>query len=133
MRPQTLSTKSRVGSEGSKSPSKVLCLYNVEIESRYKRDVGLTGILYLHSISDNRMTKLPPAILRRLLESENTCKVIIVTSMWNRIPRREIAERKERELCTMYWKEILDMGVNIDRFDEQDRTAHRIVSRLLGT
>ena len=79
------------------------------------------------------MTRVPPAILRRLLESENTFKVIIVTSMWNKVGRREIAERRERELRTMYWKEMLDVGVNTDRFDDLEITARRIVSHLLGT
>ena len=79
------------------------------------------------------MTRVPPAILRRLLKSEHTFKVIIVTSMWNKVGRREIAERRERELRTMYWKEMLDVGVNTERFDDQERTAHRILSRLLET
>ena len=109
-----------------------------QIESWLSSNLGpnparLSGILYLHSISEHCTTRVSPAILQRLLESEDAFKVIIVTSMWNKVRRREIAERRERELHTSYWKELLDLGANTDRFDDEEETARRIVNHLLGT
>jgi len=65
----------------------------------------LTGILYLHRISDNRM---PPQPLRQLEMFRRLCgeaelkRVVFLTTMWDAVDAAQ-AEAREQELRTKYW------------------------------
>ena len=65
----------------------------------------MTGIIYLHKISEPRMTE-PPR--RRLETFEKLCgsglpeKVILATSMWDMVTEEE-GSRREQQLQSKYW------------------------------
>jgi hypothetical protein len=92
--------------------------------------VRLTGIIYLHQISDNRITKKLPGDLEIFLKQEGANQVLLVTTMWDKI-RSEIAEGRETQLRTLYWKDMLDFGARTHRFDNREETALQIVRELL--
>jgi hypothetical protein len=114
---------------GSQSPLN----RNMTTKPSHKKKACLIGILYLHRISDNRMTKLSPSVLRTLLEpkkGEGKVELILVTTMWDTISP-EKAKTREKELHENYWKEMLDLGARTDRFDKKETSARRIIRRIL--
>jgi hypothetical protein len=105
---------------------------NMTIKPSHKKKC-LAGILYLHPISDNRMTKLSPSVLKTLLEPKkggDKVEVILVTTMWDVVSRTR-AESREKELHKKYWKEMLVLGAHTDRFDKEAASARRIISRIV--
>jgi len=65
---------------------------------RYEKDVKLSGILYLHRITDNRMGGAPQRNLRmfgRLCGDEPAKKVVFVTTMWDKISTN-VGEQREK-------------------------------------
>ena len=105
--------------------------YTTLIKPRYDKKVQLTGIIYLHPISDNRMTKVSPGVLKNLLKPEDASQVVLVTTMWDMTPA-EVAEQREQQLRTLYWKDMLELGAQTDRFDNREETAWRIVRQLMA-
>jgi hypothetical protein len=98
------------------------------------RDNVMTGIIYLHKISETRMTELPR---RRLETFEKLCgsnlpeKVILATSMWNMVTEDEGSNR-ERQLQSKYW--LPTSRPNMTRYGEKDdvKGARRVVDMLLA-
>lgn len=94
----------------------------------------MTGIIYLHKISETRMTELPR---RRLETFEKLCgsnlpeKVILATSMWNMVTEDEGSNR-ERQLQSKYW--LPTSRPNMTRYGEKDdvKGARRVVDMLLA-
>jgi hypothetical protein len=72
---------------------------------------------------------LSPGVFQKILESEDASKIICVATMWDKIP--DLAERREQELHSFYWKKLLDLGALMDRFDDTEVAAWRILHRLL--
>lgn len=65
----------------------------------------MTGIIYLHKISEPRMTEQPRTHLgtfEKLCDSKLPEKVILVTSMWNFVTEDEGLKR-EGQIQSKYW------------------------------
>ncbi|KIM71004.1 hypothetical protein PILCRDRAFT_830570, partial [Piloderma croceum F 1598] len=98
------------------------------------RNNVMNGIIYLHKISEPRMTE-PPC--RRLETFEKLCgsnlpeKVILVTSMWNMVTEDEGSNR-ERQLQSKYW--LSTNRSNMTRYGEKGDVegARRVVDMLLA-
>ncbi|KAG9312313.1 P-loop containing nucleoside triphosphate hydrolase protein [Chiua virens] len=76
----------------------------------------LSGMLYLHRITDNRMPgtllETHPALLRRLLGSDTLDKVYITTTMWDEV-QEGVGGPRLKELKSTYWKKMIDQGAKI--------------------
>jgi len=90
----------------------------------------VAGILYLHKISEPRMTEPP---LRRLKTFEKLCggslpeKVILVTTMWDGVNSAEGSSREE-QLRAKYWKATTNRP-NMVRFEDttaSDQAWHAV-------
>jgi len=94
----------------------------------YKKKVNLAAIVYLHKISDNRMTG---SLLRNLRTFLSMCgrnampNVVIATTMWGKVDAGEGAKREE-ELKRDFWKEI-----RTERFENTYESAWRIVGSMM--
>lgn len=85
----------------------------------YTNDIKLSGILYLHRITDNRMTG---AGLRNLTMFKKLCgedfypRVFLVTTMWDKVSKEE-AKRREKELRqnSDFWETMIQGGANLER------------------
>lgn len=101
----------------------------------YKTNISLTGIIYLHRVTDNRMSG---SLLKNLELFISLCglkvmpKVIIATTMWSEV-REEIGTRREGELKRTFWKEMLDVGCRTERFVDTQESAWHIVDCLVGS
>jgi hypothetical protein len=92
----------------------------------------LTGLLFLHRISDNRMTGTS---VRNMNMFEMVCgvgalqNVILVTTMWDTVDNVTGTEREE-ELKTKFWQSMISSGSRIARFDSTSRSAWGILDQL---
>ncbi|KAH7129193.1 hypothetical protein EDB81DRAFT_950889 [Dactylonectria macrodidyma] len=106
----------------------------------YRQGMKLAGILYLHRISDNRVTG---AMMRNFKLLENICgaeaaaRVFLVTTMWNlveteRLSYREAAMRETRLSCTMeFWGKLCEQGSQVRRWQGDEASASSIIRELL--
>jgi len=116
----------------------------------YENDIKLTGILYLHRITDVRMSGTTFRNLRmfgQLCGDNPAPKVIFVTTMWDKTSTRQgeqknkreqkekeqrQREQRERELIKNYWRPMLELGARTDRFlQNKENCAQDIIKRLL--
>ena len=92
-------------------------------------EVTLSGIIYIHSICDDRMTGTMMKNLRmfRLLIGERSMEhCVMVTSKWN-IAGPVEAEQRESDLVGNYWGKFLAAGAHIARFEDSPSSALDIV------
>jgi hypothetical protein len=99
----------------------------------YENQIRLTGILYLHRITDVRMLEATQRNLRmfgRICGSLFAKRVLFVTTMWDKVlPPR--GEEREEELQKQYLKPMLDLGATMVRSKNESFQAWTWVSRLL--
>ena len=100
--------------------------------SRYEKDIRLSGLLFFHRISDNRMGGSP---LKYLEMFQNLCgpealkNVVLVTTMWDEVEEEE-GRQREAELSEKYWNTMLELDCRISRFLNTKESAWNIVSQF---
>ncbi|KAF7761726.1 hypothetical protein Agabi119p4_9718 [Agaricus bisporus var. burnettii] len=112
------------------------------------RELEISGILYLHRISDNRMAQTP---LKNLKMFQKLCgedffkKVILVTTMWPELESTETngiasdeyydemnsCSNREKELETIYWSDMLNHGSTTKRFSNSKDSAWDIIDCII--
>ena len=101
-------------------------------QDSYEKDIRLSGLLFFHRISDNRMGGSP---IKHLKTFQNLCgiealkNVVLVTTMWDEVGEEEGSNR-ENELTTMYWKTMIELGCHTSRFYNNTESALDIVSQF---
>ena len=95
------------------------------------------GIIYVHRISDNRMTERPGAHLATLQKwcgDDFPQRILFVTTMWHLVDE-EMGTRREEQIRTDYWKTMTTRGTKMFRFEDKDdaESAWRAIDALLGT
>jgi len=92
------------------------------------------GIIYLHRITDNKITEAP---VSNLLRFDDICgghvfeKVLLVTTMWS-LDRRGMGPGRENELRGRYWGSIMEPGPKMHRFEDTTESAWAAVDVLLN-
>ncbi|KAH6995385.1 P-loop containing nucleoside triphosphate hydrolase protein [Ilyonectria destructans] len=107
------------------------------LAAQYALGLPLRGILYLHRITDIRMTGSSLGYLRMfksLVGEEALQNVIIVTTMWNKLRREDIgpAYRREQELLDNFWGPLVDKGSYVAQFDGTSESAYALIFQLAG-
>ncbi|KAF9449511.1 P-loop containing nucleoside triphosphate hydrolase protein [Macrolepiota fuliginosa MF-IS2] len=104
------------------------------LEKTYEGGVKLSGVLYLHRITDNRMTN---TLMRNLNMFEKLCgkdalsNVIFVTTMWGELEEGDDSGNKhEEELRNNYLKFFLSKGSQMLRFEQTISSAWGIINAL---
>ena len=103
--------------------------------SRYQQGIKLTGLLYLHRISDRRVSGTLRKNFKMFqeLSGERTLRnVVIVTNMWGEVEGR-VGEKREAELKgkDIFFKPILDKHAQMARHMNTVDTAQRILRLIL--
>lgn len=99
---------------------------------RYKNNVRLASIIYLHRISDNRMAG---SVLKSLELFSKLCgqkalpSVVFATTMWNAV-NEETGLRRQRELEDRFWNEMMENGCRTAHFNTTFASAWDIVGSL---
>ncbi|KAJ4390796.1 hypothetical protein N0V93_004394 [Gnomoniopsis smithogilvyi] len=121
-------------SDTNMSDTEVLQMIADYLAAAYKQEMKLSGIIYLHPISDNRVTHHTTKNLemfRKLTGEKNLKNVILATSMWDKVTLNE-GIRREDELKSKFWKLLTVMGAKTARHDDTADSARKIASMLLG-
>ena len=92
----------------------------------------LSGLLYFHRISDNRVAGTPLRNLNMLQElcgRDNFQNVVFVTTMWNEVSQDE-GRRREEELQSYFWHSMIELGSTTHRFDLTEESAWDIINTI---
>ncbi|XP_006459410.1 hypothetical protein AGABI2DRAFT_191396 [Agaricus bisporus var. bisporus H97] len=119
----------------NRSDMEVLHIISAWLEKTYsKKQVKLSGMIYLHRITDNRMAGSPHKNLRmfgELCGDVAMNQVRLVSTMWGKV-KPEVGEERERELRDKFWRHFIDKGSKIERLKEtKGEEAWRIVHQLI--
>ncbi|KAI0416278.1 P-loop containing nucleoside triphosphate hydrolase protein [Xylaria grammica] len=120
-------------SDTTLSDTEILQLIADYLASAYEKKMKLSGIIYLHPISDTRMTHHATKNLQMFqkLTGENNLKnVILATSMWDRVSVEEGLAR-ERELKSKFWKMLLAYEAKAIRYAGSAESARSIAQMLM--
>jgi hypothetical protein len=100
---------------------------------RYEENTKLSGILYFHRIVDPRMSgaAMKNGRMFRKLCGHNALKnVFLVTTHWDAV-EQSIGESREAELRQHFWKDMIDAGAEVFRFNRTKSSAFDILQRLV--
>lgn len=106
---------------------------------RYEGKFLLSGIIYLHKITDTRVggvAKRNFSVFRRLCGDSTLKNAIIVTNMWTPNADEYIAaleREREQELATneKFFKKALENGARMARHHNSIESAHNIIRQFL--
>jgi len=116
-----------------KSDADILKMVADWLKSTYEKEILLSGLLYFHRISDNRMAGTP---LKNLRMFEELCgknafhNVILTTTMWDEVDE-QIGRLREEELKSRYWRSMLDRNSTTSRFLGTRDSALRLIEPLI--
>jgi hypothetical protein len=102
--------------------------------TQYELGIPLKGIVYLHRITDNKMSGSAQRYFEmfiRLCGEQNLQNVVLLTTMWSELRDEAVGLARERELRTNFWKVMESEGSTIRRFDGSKAMAEAFVCRLM--
>jgi len=92
----------------------------------------LSGLLYFHRISDNRMAGTPLRNLnmfKDLCGRDNFKNVVLVTTMWDEV-FEDVGLQREQELKEDLWKAMIRLGSTTRRFHLTEESAWEIINTI---
>ncbi|KAJ4312841.1 hypothetical protein N0V84_009735 [Fusarium piperis] len=99
----------------------------------YRGGMKLSGIIYLHSIKDNKMrgpSLRSLRMFRKLVGADAMHNVILATTHWDlEIP--EVGQRREEELKVKFWKDLIDNGARVVRFMGNQKSGLELLDMLV--
>ena len=117
-----------------RTASRYVSFFRTELPNRYEKGSKLSGVIYIHRISDIRFTGISGRNFQMFRElcGETTLKsVVLVTNMWTRDPR-DINEAREIELSGKFFKPVLDKGAQLIRHHDTAQSAHDIIRKIFS-
>ena len=104
------------------------------ISSSFAKKKKITGVLYLHKITDNRMTQPPLQrykMFERLFGEEFHTRVLLATTMWGILLNQDVGEKRHEKLRGQ-WSEMIDKGSDIVSHDGEKESAWSVIEKLLA-
>lgn len=118
------------------SDSDVLREIATWLTGSYNNKVKLTGILYLHRITDPRMggsAKKNLFMFKKLCGPEALKHVVLVTTMWESVDEQVGRERQqELEETEAFWGHMLERGSRIEKHMNTPESARRVVDTFMS-
>ncbi|KAH7139839.1 hypothetical protein B0J13DRAFT_596814 [Dactylonectria estremocensis] len=117
-----------------KSDNEVLGEIAAWLADSYQNKILLHGIIYLHRITDIRMqgsAKRNLLLFRELCGKDALQKVILATTMWDKVEREE-GVRREAELRNTqeFWGWMVSQGSAVHRHQNTKESARKIINQL---
>ncbi|KAI0785575.1 P-loop containing nucleoside triphosphate hydrolase protein [Abortiporus biennis] len=121
--------------DSTKSDTEILKLIATYLENSYRNNKKLSGVIYMHRISDFKMSGISRRNFRmfRTLCGDATLKnIAIVTNMWGEV-NEEVGIKRENELASndLLFKPVLDKGSVMIRHRNTLESAHAILGHFL--
>ncbi|KAI6010120.1 P-loop containing nucleoside triphosphate hydrolase protein [Pisolithus marmoratus] len=106
------------------------------LEEKYRGHIKLTGVIYTHRISDNRMSGSVCKnldLFGQLCGDDAAQCVRLVTTMWdNQKPENtQIWQKRASQLEQNFWKPLISLGARHERFNNTQKSAWNIVNGLV--
>ena len=101
---------------------------------RYEKGSKLSGVIYVHRISDKRFTGVAGRnfrMVRELCGDAALKNIVLVTNMWSEVPP-EVGENRERQLSGKFFKPVLDLGAQMARHQNTVQSAHDIIRKMVA-
>ena len=101
---------------------------------RYHDGMKLAGIIYLHEISQDRITgtaRKNLSLFKKLCGDGALQHVVLATTKWSRLANANLGVEREKELKEIFWKNMLRHGSSVSRFDGTQGSAQKIVREIL--
>ncbi|KAL4073381.1 P-loop containing nucleoside triphosphate hydrolase protein [Scleroderma citrinum] len=105
------------------------------LERKYRGNIKLSGIIYTHRITDNRMSGSVSKnldLFGRLCGNKAAEHVLLVTTMWDRARDPNIAASRVAQLEGNFWKPLIEAGARHRKFENTTESAWDIVSDVVG-
>ncbi|KAG8750942.1 hypothetical protein FRC14_008271 [Serendipita sp. 396] len=112
-----------------KSDAEILAMIADFLAQTYRNKLRLDTIIYLHRITDKRMSG---SLMKNLKVFAGLCgiqsmpNVTIVTTMWDEV-RPEAGEIREEELKRMIWFDMIERGCRVRRFENTLDSALKVL------
>ena len=110
-----------------------LSIFRTEHLHRYEEGSKLTGILYIHRISDNRFGGITGRnfnLFRRICGESILKNTVLVTNMWKE-DSQVVNKAREKELSSRFFKPALDQGAKMVPHHNTTKSAHDILRRVV--
>ncbi|KAI1498125.1 P-loop containing nucleoside triphosphate hydrolase protein [Biscogniauxia marginata] len=120
-------------SDTTLSDSEVLELIADYLATAYKNELKLSGIIYLHPISDTRVTHHATKNLKMFQEltgKDNLKNVVLATSMWDKVEEAQGLAR-EQELKDQFWKIMIAYKAKAVRYGGTPESAQQIAQMIM--
>ncbi|KAK3364625.1 hypothetical protein B0T25DRAFT_69922 [Lasiosphaeria hispida] len=121
----------------SRSDAEILRELSYCLAILHLRNIRLAGLVYLHRVSDPRMTGSAIknlCLFQSLCGQQNYGHVVLATTMWAEIEEeRVIGLQRERELRNTYWADMIQRGSKVKEHNGSRKSALDIVRTLTGT
>lgn len=118
----------------SRSDAEILRELSYSLAMLHRMNVRLAGLVYLHRISDPRMSGSAIKNLRlfkALCGEQNYPHVVLATTMWTEIEEeRAIGQQREEELRNTYWADLVQRGSKVVQHNGARESALDIVRSL---
>lgn len=104
------------------------------MKDNYDEGLLLSGIIYLHRVTDIRMEG--PSLknlrmMKKLCGENSLANVVLATTMWEKVTEEE-GTRREQELKQVFWKEMIASGSTVRRIlTERGDDAVRLVKSMM--
>jgi len=101
---------------------------------QYELGIKLRGIIYLHRITDNRMSGSATRyfeMFQRLVGEKNLAHVVLMTTMWGELVDPGVGLRRESQLRNEFWNRMESKGSHIRSFDGSRGMAQALVCRMM--
>lgn len=109
--------------------------HGLQLSYSYEGDIMLTGVIYLHRISDRRVGGIARENFRLFMKicgASTMRNVAIVTTMWDDVTE-QMGQAREQELQTkeIFYQPAIKEGARMVRHQNSAESARCIVSSLL--
>jgi hypothetical protein len=116
----------------TRSDAKILEEINRCLTEYFMRNARVTGVIYVHAITEPRMRGSAMKNLRmfrQVVGDENMKHCCLVTTKWSR-QGKDVSQTREDELRNgdTFWKPLLKRGAKIKRFDDSPKSAMDIIA-----
>jgi hypothetical protein len=97
-----------------------------------KGETKLAGIVYLHDISLSRFesTRKTLDVFQKLCGEDALKRVVFCTTKWSDI-YEEDGERRTGNLKESYWKEMIESGSTVHKFEDSQESAWDVIAPII--
>lgn len=116
-----------------RSDTDVLLDISSFLSDTYSKGFRLSGIIYLHPISNARMegsSLRSLRMFRKLVGDEALSNVLLASTHWTRVSAEEGA-RRESDLRDKFWKPLMDNGATMTRHAGDEASAMALLNGLV--